>query len=170
MGGQAGEAAEQNKNRLDQIWRHPRYQECLKAIQSCEAEREFCRHTPEHFLDVARLTYLLALEAGLSADKDLIYAAGLLHDIGRAAQYEQGIPHEKASVQIAEEILPDCGFNREEREVILRLIDSHRKRSLENDLASLFYRADKLSRNCFSCPARESCNWPDEKKNLEITY
>ena len=36
------------------------------------------------------------------------------------------------------------------------------------DLPGLFYRADKLSRNCFLCPAQEDCNWPEEKKNLEI--
>jgi len=156
--------------RVNRIWKHPKYQECLKVIQDFEADREFCRHTPEHFLAVARLTYLLALEAGLKADKELIYAAGLLHDIGRHLQYGQGIPHEQASMQIAREILPDCGFSREEQQEILHLIGSHRTRLAEDSLSEMFYRADKLSRNCFLCPARESCNWPEEKKNLEIAY
>lgn len=156
--------------RLDQIWWHPRYQKCLEAIRSHEAQRKFCRHTPEHFLDVARLAYLLALEAGTPADKELVYAAGLLHDIGRHIQYEQGIPHEQASAGIAEDILKDCGFSESERKQILYLILSHRTRQTGTDLASLFYRADKLSRSCFSCPARDECDWPEEKKNLKITY
>jgi putative nucleotidyltransferase with HDIG domain len=156
--------------RLNCIWNHPEYQSCLGKIQEREAEREFCRHTPEHFLDVARLTYLLALEAGVPVEKELIYAAGLLHDIGRHLQYDSGISHEQASVQIAGGILKDCGFDEKERSEILRLIGSHRTQQDGNDLAALFYLADKLSRNCFTCPVQEACNWPKEKKNLKITY
>ena len=62
----------------------------------------------------------------------------------------------------------DCGFDEEEREQILELIWEHRTKGQEETLASLFYRADKLSRSCYSCPAREKCDWPKEKKNLEI--
>lgn len=155
--------------RVDAIWRHPVYRQCLQKIEEHEADREFCRHTPEHFLDVARLTWILALEEGIKADKELVYAAGLLHDIGRHLQYEQGIPHEEASARIAEEILKDCGFSGEEQAVILELILSHRAESGKRCLASLFYRADKLSRNCFLCPSREECDWPETKKNLKIT-
>ena len=50
------------------------------------------------------------------------------------------------------------------------LIRSHRKKEAETDLAGLFYRADKLSRNCFSCPAEGECDWPKEKKNREISF
>ena len=50
----------------------------------------------------------------------------------------------------------------------MRLIREHRTAGQAEDLAGLFYRADKLSRSCFSCPAREKCDWPEEKKNLEI--
>ena len=45
--------------RVNQIWKHPIYQEQLQALQMLEADRKFCRHTPEHFLDVARLAYML---------------------------------------------------------------------------------------------------------------
>ena len=51
---------------------------------------------------------------------------------------------------------------------MLKLIGSHRTKSDKADLPGLFYRADKLSRNCFLCPAQADCNWPEEKKNLEI--
>ena len=49
-------------DRVNQIWGHPVYQEHYKKIQELESERSFCRHTPEHFLDVARLMYIYALE------------------------------------------------------------------------------------------------------------
>ena len=47
--------------------------------------------------------------------KDIIYATALLHDLGRADQYEKGISHEEAGAILAEEILTDCGYTREER-------------------------------------------------------
>ena len=80
-------------DRVNQIWRHPVYQEHYKKIQELESERIFCRHTPEHFLDVARLMYIYALEEHLELSKELIYAAALLHDIGRAQQYPVSYTH-----------------------------------------------------------------------------
>lgn len=156
--------------RIDAIWRHETYQSCLEKLSKWEEKREYCRHTPKHFLDVARITWILALEAKMPAEKEIIYAAGLLHDIGRFRQYEEGIPHEQASAQIAEEILKDCGFEESEQEQVLELIRSHRIKERENSqsLSGLFYQADKLSRNCFSCPVKEKCDWTEEKKNLSI--
>lgn len=156
--------------RVNQIWQHAEYQRCLRKIQELEAERKFCRHTPEHFLDVARITWLLSLEAGMLLEKELVYGAALLHDIGRHLQYEQGIPHEEASAQIAEGILQDCGFDEEEIEEILKAIRMHRQSQKTQDFSGLLYRADKLSRSCFCCPAEAECNWPQEKKNLEIIF
>lgn len=153
--------------RVNAVWQHETYQSCLKKLDAWEQKREFCRHTPEHFLDVARITWILALEAGILADKEIVYAAGLLHDIDRFLQYEEGIPHEQASAELAEQILKDCSFDPAEQARILELIQGHRTKYQEG-LAGLFYQADKLSRNCFSCPAREKCDWPEEKKNTEI--
>ena len=56
----------------------------LEHIREDEKDRKFCRHGMEHLLDVARLMYIEALEAGEDAPRDLIYAAALLHDIGRS--------------------------------------------------------------------------------------
>ena len=105
-------------DRVNQIWRHPVYQEHYKKIQELESERIFCRHTPEHFLDVARLMYIYALEEHLELPKELIYAAALLHDIGRAQQYQYNIPHDIAGVEIAREILTDLHFTEQEKELI----------------------------------------------------
>ena len=122
-----------------------------------------------HGICVSNLAYCVAKQLGLYEDQcHELAVAGLLHDIGRFRQYEEGIPHEQASAELAEQILKDCGFEEQEQEEILRLIREHRTAGQAEDLAGLFYRADKLSRSCFSCPAREKCDWPEEKKNLEI--
>ena len=113
-------------DRVNQIWRHPVYQEHYKKIQELESERIFCRHTPEHFLDVARLMYIYALEEHLELPKELIYAAALLHDIGRAQQYQYNIPHDIAGVEIAREILTDLHFTEQEKELILSSIPAVR--------------------------------------------
>ncbi len=48
-----------------------------------EEGRRFCHHDMGHFLDVARLAMIFNLQQGLSVSKEMIYAAALLHDIGR---------------------------------------------------------------------------------------
>ena len=156
--------------RVNQIWNHPIYQEQLQALQTLEADRKFCRHTPEHFLDVARLAYIHALESHASVSKELIYCTALLHDIGRAEQYRSGIPHDEAGAQIAEQILRDLSFDPSEIQEIISAIREHRNAARSDTLSSLIYDADKTSRNCFSCPAEKECYWSAEKKNLTITY
>ena len=88
----------------------------IKKYRKLESERIFCRHTPEHFLDVARLMYIYALEEHLELPKELIYAAALLHDIGRAQQYQYNIPHDIAGVEIARgKFLTDLHFTEQEK-------------------------------------------------------
>ena len=48
--------------RIDQILSHPVFREQFALLQEAEKDRIFCRHTMEHFLDVARLAYIRALE------------------------------------------------------------------------------------------------------------
>lgn len=82
--------------RVNAIWQHPLYQQNLKDLIHLEADRIFCRHTPEHFLDVARLAYIFALERGLDCSRELIYCTALLHDIGRVRQYMDGTSHDRS--------------------------------------------------------------------------
>ena len=93
--------------------------------------------------------YIYALEEHLELPKELIYAAALLHDIGRAQQYQYNIPHDIAGVEIAREILTDLHFTEQEKELILSSIGQHRKGDSCSTLAALLYKADKQSRNCF---------------------
>lgn len=159
--------------RIRKIQSHILFQEIWKKLQEAEEDRIFCRHTMEHFLDVARLMYIYSLEDGAAIRKDVIYAAALLHDIGRYEQIVHGTPHDLASARIAEEIMMDCGFEKNERMMVQNAILGHRSKesaASEECLTAYLYRADKKSRNCFSCPARLECNWPQEKKNLWIEY
>ena len=157
-------------DRVNQIWNHPLYQTELRKLQLLEADREFCRHTPEHFLDLARLAYIRALEENYPVSKELIYCTALLHDIGRARQYEDGTPHDEAGAIIARQILKELGFPPEEMEAIVSAIRGHRAETNQTILGQLIYRADKKSRNCFSCKAEPECYWSSAKKNMTIQY
>ena len=157
--------------RVNAIWQHPLYQQNLKDLTRLEADRIFCRHTPEHFLDVARLAYIFALERGIVCSRELIYCTALLHDIGRAKQYTDGTPHDKAGVEIAGKILSDLNFLPEEKSQILTAIGAHRSLGKEVPvLSQLIYEADKKSRMCLICPAEKECYWDLSKKNMTIQY
>lgn len=155
-------------DRINQILKLDLYKEYVDKNMLAEKQRQFCRHDMGHFLDVARIAMILNLSDGYQLSKEMIYAAALLHDIGRWKQYEDGTPHEEVSARLAPEILIKCGFNKEEIAVVLDAVRNHRNADIrENkDLAGLLYRADKLSRACFSCKAESKCDWKKDKKNL----
>ena len=156
--------------RVNRILEHPLYTKEYDHLQFLEKDREFCRHTMEHFLDVARAGWIMNLEEDLGLSKEVMYAAGLLHDIGKGRQYEFGSPHNEAGAEIAEVILTDCDFTEEERNIITKAILLHRKPvEADHPLIKVLYMADKKTRLCFSCPAEPGCNWSEEKKNRLIT-
>ena len=159
--------------RLNAVWNHPLYQKYYRENEEIEQNRKFCCHQITHLLDVARIAYIKNLESGLGLDKELIYTAAILHDIGKALQYTKKIPHEIAGEEIAGEILDtlpeDCIFHEEERAWILEAVRGHRRKCEGmSEAAKLFYESDKRSRNCFACPAEAQCNWSEEEKNREI--
>ena len=140
----------------------------MEKLRDLEKDRIYCRHGIDHLLDVARLSYIEVLEKNLSISREMVYAAALLHDLGRAEQYEIGTPHDVAGARLAEVILQDCGFSDCETENIVTAISGHRSRETgkQEDLPGILYRADKASRQCLFCEAQDSCNWSNEKKNL----
>ena len=156
-------------NNIDALMNNKLYREALEKLSEYERDREFCNHTIEHFIDVSRIAYIMALEENLSVSKEVIYAIGLLHDIGRVRQYEEGIHHDIASVEMSREILKETSFTEDEVNIILNGIANHRKES-DNKLEEIIYKADKLSRQCFNCKAEKECYWSSEKKNFKITY
>lgn len=158
--------------RIDKIMMHPVYQYHGRCIEEAEQDRVFCKHGLAHALDVARILYIMVLERNLSFDKDVVYAAALLHDIGRAKQYKEQVSHHEAGVCLAREILVDCQFDEQEILIITTAIKEHQsaKEETADSLNLLLYQADKLSRNCFCCKAREECYWEEYKKNKSIQY
>lgn len=163
--------------RINKIIAHPLYQKYYTAIEELEVNREFCKHNMTHFLDVSRIGYILILEYNANIPKDLIYACGLLHDIGRHIQYLEGTPHEVASASLCPEILLDAGFSSEEISRIQTAILDHR--SLTHHVSNIdtpttlndfLFIADKRSRACHHCRVEKQCNWTTSKKNMQIYY
>lgn len=161
--------------RVNKILHSKKYKNYLQKNKSLEEDRIFCKHNLEHFLDTARITYIMCLEQGIKINKEVVYGLGLLHDIGRFMEYEQGIPHDEASAELARELLDEADYNEEEKKLIINCILNHRKDEQVNlhkdvGLREIFYKADKLSRSCYNCEAKSQCKWDDNKKNYNIKY
>ena len=159
--------------RVNAILDAPLYRRCYARLEELERDRIFCRHQMTHLLDVARIAYILNMEQDMGLEKEVIYAAAVLHDIGKYAQYEDGTPHEQSGEKIASEILDslpeEAAFSEEEKCMILTAIRGHRKlRADAEPLERLLYTSDKASRMCFACPAEDECDWSAEKKNMEL--
>ena len=92
-------------DRIDKILNHDLFLLSFRTKQCGRSRQTLLRHGMVHFLDVARIGTIIALEEGFKVDREWIYAAALLHDCGKHEQYENGIPHEQASARIAPEIL-----------------------------------------------------------------
>ncbi len=165
--------------RVEKIRNHPLYVSNQQRIDDMEVNRIFCCHGVNHSLDVARILYILVLEQGLSYGKDIIYATAFLHDIGRGLQYEEHVSHHEVGAKLAADILKDCDYSEKEIAMITEAIaghhtgQSHSESKVDNSNVSftdLFYKADKLSRNCFDCKASGECYWMQEKRNLQVKY
>lgn len=172
--------------RIDAVIRNPLFRECLAKNEEAEKNREFCKHGLQHFVDVARITYILLLESGgfagfirdnnlngAAAAKEVVYAAGILHDIGRWRQYETGEDHSIVGARLAEEIMGQVGFEQNEIKIVTDAILEHRVQSDQmTRLGELLHRADNLSRACHECSAKEKCyKFPTmETGNLILIY
>lgn len=154
--------------RLMCIFNDEKYAQYLEKIKDKEKSRIYCRHCLEHNLDVARISYIINLEEGLGYEKELIYVASFLHDIGRGSENED-CDHAQESWNLAKHLLEKYCFKIEEISMVKEAILCHRKEQ-ENGFARLIYRGDKLSRSCYECTAREGCYWPEDRKNKIIKY
>ena len=149
---------------VNRILSDPEYQAFLRENARREEDRVFCRHDLRHMLDVARLAYILLLESGQLANvsprrgRELVYAAGLLHDIGRWRQYDGDGDHAAAGAALSGPICGRAGFTEDQARLISRAIAEHRAADGESSLlGQALSRADDLSRDCYRCGAREHC-------------
>jgi uncharacterized protein len=151
------------------------YRDYLAKVEEKEKDRVFCKHGFSHSLDVARLCWIFILENGLDYARDIVYAAALLHDLGRFlednAQAAQAAPaaaanatstacHAVHSARLAGPILAEAGYSPHERKLITDAIAGHRKKEDEvfvSELSRLLSKADKYSRLCGECPAAAAC-------------
>lgn len=98
--------------------------------------------------------------------KEVIYAAALLHDMGKWKQYEAGVDHAQAGEQFCRKVLKDCGFSDGEIEIIADAILNHRKKGKnlsEKFLSRILALADTHSRLCFRCPVVNECKWQERR-------
>lgn len=143
---------------------------CYGYVESCEETRIFCKHDMTHLMDVARLAYIEALKWDYCISPEIIYTTALLHDIGRHLEYTSDTPHEEAGAEIAASILKECGYSDTEVQQITQAIRDHRNPEVAGQptLSGIIYDADKASRLCFACDAKEVCKKANEKKRLEL--
>lgn len=159
---------------VDRIFRNPAYNEYLRLNAEAEKDRQFCIHNLQHALDVARIAYIIALERKLTIDKEIIYVTALLHDIAKWRQYEAGVDHAAEGAVLAAAILEDIGIGKQDEELILDAIRSHRwkgnKRDSRSLLGDLIYDSDKASRLCIRCPEICECNWYADGSKPSFKY
>ena len=154
--------------RYNKVIENNLFKSAIKAIEEKEKNRIFCCHSTNHCLDVARIAYIINLENNMGISKDIIYTTALLHDLGRAFDNEN---HNEKSAKIAKDIMSQCDFLNEEINKCVNAMLKHRKDvDSINNLSDLICKADKLSRQCYSCKAQKECYWSDERKNNNIKY
>lgn len=156
-------------NKVNEIINNKLFIDKIQKLKLIEKDRIFCKHGIEHLLDVARIAYIKNLEEKLGYEKEVIYGAALLHDLGRVSEYEENIPHHVGGISIAKEILHETSYTDIEIDLILKAIGNHRNKNADG-LSEILYLSDKKSRNCFLCESQKECNWSTEKRNKNILY
>lgn len=135
----------------------------LCELNKLEENRLYCKHDISHLVEVARIMLEINNSNSLSIPHDIIVATALLHDIGRVNEYKFGTDHRVAGTNDITQILTECGYSNKDIPTIIDAISKHDKQS-NDDLSNLLYKADKLSRPCYTCKAKNTCKWD---KNLQ---
>ena len=170
--------------RVDAIWANPLFQEKPSCHRSDgDAARLLqARFVPSVGCGAYGVDYQPRRRLSRSRAGRWSTPPALLHDIGRAAEYSEGISHDVAGVEIACRILgtvvAEQRFSSAEAEAIVKAVRGHRAddvdaascelSSLSSRLACVIAEADHRSRPCFACSACATCYWPEEKKNMAV--
>lgn len=105
-------------------------------------------HDHEHIFRVLYNALDIASKRQESINYDVLIAACLLHDIGRAEQFKNpGRCHAKVGASMAKEFLLENGWSKEAAKHVKRCISSHRfkgKKTPESIEAKILFDADKL--------------------------
>lgn len=156
---------------VDKILEHPKFIKYMKLNAKAEKKRKFCCHDIQHALDVARVAYIIVLENRYDLSKEMIYAAALLHDIGKWRQYKEKLDHAGEGAVLAQEILQDSGVNEQDTALITDAIRGHRSQDENSSVLSrVLYVSDKTCRMCFRCSMIEECNRFKDGKQPVLEY
>lgn len=71
------------------------------------------------------LKYALAISKKIQADRDIVYAGALLHDVGYQNNAKDEGDHYKLGIKIAQKWLPEIGFPKDKIEEVLDVIRLH---------------------------------------------
>ncbi|HBV99304.1 MAG TPA: phosphohydrolase [Desulfotomaculum sp.] len=167
--------------RIGAVRKDPFYLDCLLLNGERERDRLFCRHDYRHMVLVSQISWRIikqtdGLESlikteGLSGKMsalEVVYAAGLLHDMGRWRQYDTGEDHALAGSAMAGSVLKRAGFSEREAMVVIRAIREHRKALPgQSYLGRVLCLADDLSRPCRSCNVRLDCYKYEHMENIK---
>ncbi len=170
--------------RVELLLKDALYSEYIRYNTDGESGLKYCRHGLSHHIDVARIAYILVLEhndlnyfvkenglSGKLAGKETIYAAGLLHDIAKWKEIQDGVDHAAYGARLARDILPRAFFNTNEIDMICRAIYEHRNISKDMSfLGERIHRADNLSRVCSQCEERVNCPKRGTKEMSVTTF
>lgn len=156
---------------VERLLNHPDFFAAFDTIEANEKTRIFCRHGLDHALDVARITWILTLENKRDFEKETVYLAALLHDIGRS---KDNANHDEESARMAITLLSACCADAPLIKAIADAIAGHREKSTSIDLhtatlGELLAYADQKSRPCYRCAAAPNCYWDAQRKNHTIT-
>ena len=164
----------------EKLLQNESFKNVQEAISQWEISRIYCHHELSHCMDVARMAWIYFLEdcqkkhlfledLQLEEKKDFIYVCALLHDIGRAKQYETGIHHSVCGQKLAEGMLLDIGAPESWKEAVLRIVAGHHACDRSSDpewkIADYIDRADHDCRPCFCCEGKDTCKWSREERN-----
>lgn len=80
----------------------------------------------EHGIRDYQLAMKLAHEDGVSVDEEVLFAAGLLHDMGGFAPFEkQGVDHAVRSTEVIDPVLKAAGFPMAKADAVKKAILTH---------------------------------------------
>lgn len=150
---------------IEKLKTHPDFITCLEEIEKFEHKRIFCKHDMPHFIEVGKIMEMENEKEDLGYSREVIWAASLLHDLGKSVQYKDETPHHIAGQEIARTILRECDYSDSDIEDICKAIKEHSGFDKKMGLSELLRKSDKLSRRCFECKAYKDCKWPIERRN-----
>lgn len=100
-----------------------------------------------HYNRIYELSLELAQKQNMKVDKDVLFAASMLHDIGAFEQYaNEDVEHDVRSVELLEEIILPMGFPKEKIDLVKDAMTTHMFYEIpsSNEESIVFHDADTL--------------------------